>query len=91
MLAGGLIRDNLQAHLTLARVCGQPRSSTPTPLPVRTKPSSTCGAAGETSASPGDPVEQLALVTLELDFCVLERAGTRVALNETDDMDEEEH
>jgi len=52
--------------------------------------SSTRGTAGETPASPGDPVAQLALVALELDFCVLERAGTRAALDETDEMDETE-
>jgi hypothetical protein len=37
VLAAGLIRDNLQAHLAPARVGEQPPSSTPTPLPVRTK------------------------------------------------------
>ena len=36
VLAAGLIRDNLQAHLALARVGEQPPSSTPTSLPVRT-------------------------------------------------------
>ena len=36
MLAAGLVRDNLQAHLALARVGEQPPSSTPTSLPVRT-------------------------------------------------------
>jgi hypothetical protein len=58
--------------------------------PHRTNLSSTRGAAGETPASPGDPVEQRALVTLELDFCALEQAGTRAALNESDEMDDEE-
>jgi hypothetical protein len=33
-------------------------------------------------------VAQLALVVLDLDFCVLERAGTRVMLNESAEMDE---
>src|ERR1700733_7023796 len=56
--------------------------------PDWTRLRSTRGAAGETPASPGDPVEQLALVALELDFCVLERASTRAALNETAEMDE---
>ena len=50
--------------------------------------SSTRGTASETPALPGDPVAQLALVSLELDFCVLERAGTRAALNQTDEMDD---
>jgi hypothetical protein len=36
VLAAGLIRDDLQAHLALARVSEQPPSSTPTSLPVRT-------------------------------------------------------
>ena len=36
VLAAGLIRDNLQAHLALARVGEQSPSSTPTLLPVRT-------------------------------------------------------
>jgi uncharacterized repeat protein (TIGR01451 family) len=36
VLAAGLIRDDLQAHLALARVGEQPPSSTPTSLPVRT-------------------------------------------------------
>jgi hypothetical protein len=36
VLAAGLIRDNLQTHLVLARVGEQPPSSTPTSLPVRT-------------------------------------------------------
>jgi hypothetical protein len=40
VLAAGLIRANLQAHLALARVDEQPPSSTPTSLPVRTKGSS---------------------------------------------------
>ena len=37
MLAAGVIRDDLQAHLALARVGEQPRSSTPISLPVRTE------------------------------------------------------
>jgi len=36
VLAAGLIRDDLQAHLALARVGEQPPASTPTSLPVRT-------------------------------------------------------
>ena len=36
VLAAGLIRDNLQAHLAPGRVGEQPPSSTPTSLPVRT-------------------------------------------------------
>ena len=49
--------------------------------------SSPRGATGETPALRGDPVVQLALVALELNFCVLERASTRAVLNETDEMD----
>jgi len=37
VLAAGLIRDDPQAHLALARVGEQPPSSTPTSLPVRTR------------------------------------------------------
>lgn len=40
MLAAGLIRGNLQAHLPVARVAEQPPSSTPTSLLVRTTRSS---------------------------------------------------
>ena len=36
MLAPGLIRDDLQTHLALARLGKQPPSSTPISLPVRT-------------------------------------------------------
>ena len=36
VLAAGLIRDDVQAYLALARVGEQPPSSTPTSLPVRT-------------------------------------------------------
>jgi hypothetical protein len=50
--------------------------------------SSTRRAAGETLASPSDPAAQLALFVLELDFRVLDRAGTRPALNDTSHMDE---
>ncbi|MGP0037556.1 MAG: hypothetical protein ACLP4R_23730, partial [Solirubrobacteraceae bacterium] len=57
-------------------------------LSLGTNLSSTRGAASETPALPGDPVARLALVALEPDFCVLERAGTRAALNQTDEMDE---
>jgi hypothetical protein len=41
-------------------------------------------------ATPGDPVAPHALVVLELDFCVLERAGTRAKLSEACEMDENE-
>jgi hypothetical protein len=37
VLAAGLIRDDLQAHLALARVGERPPSPTPTSLPVRTE------------------------------------------------------
>jgi hypothetical protein len=33
-------------------------------------------------------VARLALVVLELDFCVLERAGARAALDDTGELDE---
>jgi hypothetical protein len=59
-------------------------------LMVGTNPSSTRRATGETLTSPGDPAAQLAVVVLELDFCVLDRAGTRPALNDTSQMDDEE-
>ena len=36
VLTAGLIRDNLQAHLALARMGEQPPSSAPTSLPVWT-------------------------------------------------------
>jgi hypothetical protein len=57
-------------------------------LPPWANLSSTRRGAGETLASPGDPVAQLALIVPELDFCVPERAGTRPALNDTDEMDD---
>ena len=88
MLAGGPIRRDLQAHRAAARVAEQPPASTPVSFPERTNLSSPRGATDETPASRGDPVTQLALVALELDFCVLERASTRAVLNETDEMDE---
>ena len=47
-------------------------------------------AGGETLAEPGDAGVHLALVVLEPDFCILDRAGTRAALSETDEMDETE-
>ena len=50
VLAAGLIRDDLQAHLALARVGEQPPSSTPTSLPVRTKRSSAYRGSDEMSA-----------------------------------------
>jgi hypothetical protein len=45
---------------------------------------------GEKFASSGHPVAQLALVVLELDFCLPERTGTRARLNDTAEMDERE-
>ena len=71
VLAAGLIRDNLQAHLALARVGEQPPSSTPTSLPVRTTRGSAPRFAGrpalhrhETYRNPGEgewtPVAQCA-------------------------------
>jgi hypothetical protein len=68
----------------------QKRAPVSSCLVERTNLSSTRSAASETPALPGDPVAQLALVAHEIDFCVLERAGTRAALNETDEMDENE-
>lgn len=46
-----------------------------------------CGGGG-TFASRGDPVVRLGLIMLEFDSCLLERAGTRAARNETDELDE---
>jgi hypothetical protein len=52
VLAAGLICDDLQAHLALARVGERPPSSTPTSLPVRTKRrTSSSGSAVFCSAS----------------------------------------
>jgi hypothetical protein len=53
VLAASLRRDNLQAHLTLARVGEQPPSSTPTSLPVRTI--STTGRASAPRPPPPFP------------------------------------
>ncbi len=88
VLAAGVIRDDLQAHLALARVGEQPPSSTPISLPVRTNLSSELRAGGEALGSPGDPVAAVAVVVLEPDFRLLERAGTRATLNETDELDD---
>jgi hypothetical protein len=54
VLAAGLIRDNLQARLALARVCEQPPSRTPTSLPVRTSCSSARARGDEAAASGGE-------------------------------------
>ena len=54
VLAAALIRDNLQAHLALARVGEQPPSSTPTSLPVWTRPSSGCAGDDKVTAPPGE-------------------------------------
>ena len=51
MLAAGVIRDDLQAHLALARVGEQPPSSTPTSLPVRTTSTSTTAASSRCCSS----------------------------------------
>jgi hypothetical protein len=56
--------------------------------PLWTNLSSKRRAGGETLAEPGDAGVHLALVVLKPDFCVLDRAGTRAALSETDEMDE---
>ena len=53
MLAAGLIRDNLQAHLAPARVGEQPPSSTPTSLPVRTKRESAATSKGRLPTARG--------------------------------------
>jgi len=50
VLAAGLIRDNLQAHLSLARVGKQPPSSTPTSLPVWTSSDSAAFMRASTTA-----------------------------------------
>ncbi len=54
MLAAGLIRDNLQAHLAPGRVGEQPPSSTPTSLPVRTIFDSDVERWNETPAFSGE-------------------------------------
>jgi hypothetical protein len=54
VLARGLIRDNPQAHLALARVGEQPPSSTPTWLPVRTSSDSAAFARASTTALAGE-------------------------------------
>ena len=59
-------------------------------LSDRTYLSSKCRAGAETLAEPRDAGVHLALVVLEPDFCILDRAGTRAALSETDEMDDEE-
>ena len=59
-------------------------------LPRWTNLSSELRAGGATLGSVGDPVVQVAFVVLEPDFRLLERAGTRATLNETDEMDERE-
>jgi hypothetical protein len=58
-----------------------------TSLPTWTNLSSARRAAGETLASPGDPLAQLSVVVLALDFCVLERTGTRATLDDTAELD----
>jgi hypothetical protein len=61
LLAAGLIRDELQALLALARVGEQPSSSTPTSLPVRTmtdsyEPATGCvGPSGSSRRSGSRP------------------------------------
>jgi hypothetical protein len=54
VLAAGLIRDDLQAHLALARVGEQPPSSTPTSLPVRTNLGSELELIVETPPFPSE-------------------------------------
>ena len=53
VLAASLIRDDLQAHMALARVGEQPPSLTPTSLPVWTIGSSACAGRDEMTATRG--------------------------------------
>ena len=57
VLAAGLIREDLQADLALARVGKQPPSSTPTSLPVRTEAVSQTNGIGAKQQRPGEPRE----------------------------------
>jgi hypothetical protein len=59
VLAAGLIRDDLRAHLALAPVGEQPPSSTPASLPVRTISGTELEPGNETPDFPGE--EQAAL------------------------------
>jgi hypothetical protein len=59
-------------------------------LLVWTNLSSARRAAGETLASRGGPVARLLVVVLALDFCVLERAGTRATLDDAAELDDKE-
>ena len=63
-------------------------TSSPTSLPPRTNLRSKRCGGGETLASSGNPVAQLARDVLERDFCLLERAGTRMRLSDTAEMDQ---
>ena len=65
------------------------QSGSPTWLLVWTNLRSKRCGGGETLASSGNPVAQLARDVLERDFCLLERAGTRVRLSDTAEMDDE--
>ena len=58
MLTAALIRDNLQAHLALARVGKQPPSSAPTSLPVWTTNNSYEPATGCVRHFWFEPAEQ---------------------------------
>ena len=58
MLAAGAIRDDLQAHLALARVGEEPRSSTPISLPVRTTGKSYEPATARASSFRFEPAKQ---------------------------------
>ena len=66
MLTAGLIRDNLQAHLALARVGEQPPSSAPTSLPVWTTRGSHEPAVGPFARFRFGPAEQERGLRLEM-------------------------
>ena len=66
------------------------RSRSSPALSQGTNLSSKRRAGGETLAEPGDAGVHRALVVLERDFCVVDRAGTRTAPSETDELDETE-
>ena len=86
-LRGGAEADRRRPVVLAQRTVRQ-QSANEAPLPLRTSLSSKRRAGGETLAEAGDAGASLALVVLEPDFCVLDRAGARAALSDTDEMDE---
>jgi hypothetical protein len=74
VLAAGLIRDNLQAHLALACAGEQPPSSTPTPLPVRTI-STTNRTSPRRATRPSPNRSSVSAVSFTVGACLLAREG----------------